>query len=266
MSIISSLTRLLQGIAGPVPFKPKPKRPAVTATQPSTKLPPLTADQINQLSQAFQSGKWAQLQSAYQSIPMQHVHPKMTGGNNGLGQANPALHAGPSHGANPSNGGAVSSFAGIAFTNRQTYGDLASEGIRAGELTGYRAWRIVEPHYWWDMSAQKGGKNDYWSLRSLTAGVEWKPGEVMEGDVREYGVYCFSNPHWCRMEVYQYRDHSTPVLAIGKVKIWGEIIEHDYGYRAQYAKLVSIEDIVGGEPSDQKEVLQALKARYEVAA
>lgn len=48
----------------------------------------------------------------------------------------------------------------------------------------------------------------------------------------------------------------------GTVKLWGTVIEHEFGYRAEFAAVNSI-DYVGGYLSSQKErILSALRKTY----
>ncbi len=49
---------------------------------------------------------------------------------------------------------------------------------------------------------------------------------------------------------------SGPLL-LGKVKIWGEIVEHEAGYRSQFGKIVSLDY---GDP----ELLDKLRKIYRV--
>ena len=48
-------------------------------------------------------------------------------------------------------------------------------------------------------------------------------------------------------------------FAIGKVSLWGDVIEHEQGYRAQYAYPYDIE-IIGGT----KEMADSLREQYQV--
>jgi hypothetical protein len=51
-----------------------------------------------------------------------------------------------------------------------------------------------------------------------------------------------------------------PRTAYGSVRIWGEVIEHAAGYRAEFARLVSIDGVY---PQDD-DLLAALRAKYGV--
>jgi hypothetical protein len=50
----------------------------------------------------------------------------------------------------------------------------------------------------------------------------------------------------------------TRTFVAGTVKMWGDVVEHERGYRAEYAKLNSIDEMHG--PGD----IDAIRARYGV--
>ena len=39
----------------------------------------------------------------------------------------------------------------------------------------------------------------------------------------------------------EYGYNARGVLLFGKVKIWGEIVEHEAGYRSQFGKIISLD-------------------------
>jgi len=49
---------------------------------------------------------------------------------------------------------------------------------------------------------------------------------------------------------------ATPLL-FGKVKIWGEVVEHEWGYRSEFGKIVSLDY---GDP----ELLEKFRKIYRV--
>ena len=51
-----------------------------------------------------------------------------------------------------------------------------------------------------------------------------------------------------------------PRTAYGSVRIWGEVIEHAAGYRAEFARVVSIDGVY---PQDN-DLLAALRGKYRV--
>ena len=143
-------------------------------------------------------------------------------------------------------------------------------GVRAGELIGYRAWLVLSDH----------------SLCSLAHHFVWEPGAVIEGDVDKVvnnlnwfitplifgGTYSYKDPIYLREEFGEITDglfpyltyigmhtYSTHGLAFGTIKCWGEVIEHEKGYRAQFAKLHTIDHVIGHHLN-----LHSLRERYKV--
>ena len=73
--------------------------------------------------------------------------------------------------------------------------------------------------------------------------------------MRRYGIYSFRDVIRSREE-YGYplsRGH----LLFGKVKIWGEVVEHEAGYRSEFARIVSLDY---GDP----ELLEKFRMIYGV--
>lgn len=123
---------------------------------------------------------------------------------------------------------------------------LPVEKILIGEIIGWRAWRL--------------NANDL--LGSFSQAKVWVPGEPMvarkvpSGDGE--GVYAFKSKRllydfvWiCEREWHDER----PVL--GQVHLWGNVVEHELGYRAEFASIVSLFD----GPK-----LAELRKRYQLVA
>jgi hypothetical protein len=107
---------------------------------------------------------------------------------------------------------------------------LNHEGIRAGEIIAYRAWRVIEPGF-----LRRGDD----LLHSVyIRNYVWLPDEPASGDVKTHGIYSFRHVIRCRGE-YSYNAYGP--LLFGKVKIWGEVVEHEAGYRSQFGKVVSLD-------------------------
>lgn len=108
---------------------------------------------------------------------------------------------------------------------------IENAGVRVGEVTGYRIWRV-----------------DGYRLRSITmSDVIWYPGEPMIGEPDNYprGVYAFSELHGMYRELansYQVANQFGSVngLVGGEVKMWGTVVEHRHGYRAEFAKITKL--------------------------
>lgn len=101
--------------------------------------------------------------------------------------------------------------------------------IRAGELVAYRAWEI---HY-------EAGKVVYESLHATGIWIDGKmtaqhaAGETVT-DYGAAGVYAWKTLKQARSYV---AGQSHKVIAIGEVELWGDVVEHDLGYRAERAKI-----------------------------
>ena len=143
-------------------------------------------------------------------------------------------------------------------------------GVRAGEIIGHRMWMIL----------------DNLELCSLAHHFIWQPGVTVEGKLDVVvdnsmfwktiygGVYSFNALEHITKELNEFdlEDLPRPIsfslcgspyfflhgLAIGTVKCWGEVIEHEKGWRSQYAKLTSITDVIG--PVD----INKLRRKYNV--
>ena len=112
-------------------------------------------------------------------------------------------------------------------TGFRTQTERAAEaGIRAGEVVGYRIWRVIG--------------NYLFSI--FMHDCEWMPGRPMTGDVDEAGVFAFKEPG-IQFDAYLY-ENLIPIgpssYVSGTVEMWGRIVEHEHGYRAEYAKIRSL--------------------------
>jgi hypothetical protein len=132
--------------------------------------------------------------------------------------------------------------------------DLKHEGIRVGEIIAYRAWRVIEST-WMRRTLMARCDNRLHSV--IIKDYVWFPDQPASGDVREHGIYSFKEVFRSR-EQYGFSLVAGPLL-FGSVKIWGEIIEHEVGYRSQFAKIVSLDY---GDP----ELLEKFRAIYGLNA
>ncbi len=140
---------------------------------------------------------------------------------------------GPSSGGGAFQGPSGAGSSTITFTPAIfNIGPYASEspieeaGIKAGEIVGYRCWCLVNG-----------------LLRSCyQTHVVWEPGKIMEGDpsLRNEGIHAFKD----RLSMGAYGcviDEACSIVS-GTVYLWGEVVEHERGYRASKAALASIDD------------------------
>ena len=103
------------------------------------------------------------------------------------------------------------------------YRTIEDAGIRAGEIIAYRAWKLTPEGF------LRGMFNDY----------DWKP-DAIEGpaDISWWGLHAFKT---LRQAVSQYEYCSVNGTVIfGTVALWGEVIEHERGYRAEFSKIVAL--------------------------
>jgi hypothetical protein len=212
-------------------------------------------------------------------------------------RASPQAHGSPAVGTGYSAGGAGTAWTPVAWnTNTVTISradwswssiDMALPepepptvpyaGIRTGELIGHRLWWLVDGQ-----------------LCSLAHRRLWQPGETIHGGIREIvdrniwgtwqvwgGTYSFfdaagyadevehmltnvkqfarmkaEGAMWMGTNWIAYQETATFVA--GTIRMWGEVIEHERGYRAEFAKLNSI-DVIYGDGD-----LEALRTRYGV--
>lgn len=168
------------------------------------------------------------LQRHYEQLKNQQLlnqQQNSLGGYYGLGQSHSSLHN------NSLNSSYFSSRLSTIPTPQQgptTARKIPREGIRAGEITAYRAWKITR---------------DGRYLRSVTVENIWLPESPMEGDINFcLGVHCFNSMAHLDNEIYC--DGYMSTLVLGSINIWGEIVEHQKGYRAQFASVRSLDRII----------------------
>jgi hypothetical protein len=123
---------------------------------------------------------------------------------------------------------------------------LKHEGLRVGEIIAYRAWLAINPR----LFRRGDGLLHSVYMRDYV----WHPGEPACGDVRTHGIYSFRDPIRSRKE-YDYSANEP--LLFGKVRIWGEVVEHEAGYRSQFGKIVGLDY---GDP----ELLEKFRKIYRV--
>lgn len=137
---------------------------------------------------------------------------------------------------------------------------LPKDDSRRVDLIGWRIWRVTALGY----------------LKAITADAVYLPGEVMAshkevGDAggSGTGVHVFKVFAGAANEIEKYAPHGGD-FAIGTVQLWGEVVEHERGYRAEKAVVRSIDGVVlpGKAPWDKEPALALafLRERYGVGA
>lgn len=135
---------------------------------------------------------------------------------------------------------------------------IPHEGIRAGEITGHRCWLL------------RGDR-----LHSVYMDqCVWLPDVPMEGDVRRaHGVHAFKE----RTDVYEYvylarvncmmgwSGSTSDIYVFGTVSLWGEVVEHERGWRAERARVLGLREMTCLEyPAnmDRDAALRDLRSAY----
>jgi hypothetical protein len=136
----------------------------------------------------------------------------------------------------------------ISNNDNQLARTLRHEGIRVGEIIAYRAWLVIEANWF------RRGDDLLHSV--FVRDYVWYPDRPASGDVRTHGIYSFRDAVRCR-EDYGYTQGRRGTLLFGKVKIWGEVIEHQAGYRSEFGKIVSLDS---GDP----ELLERFRTVYRL--
>lgn len=118
-------------------------------------------------------------------------------------------------------------------------------------------------------------------LSSIHQNRWWAPGSTMDGDVAKAGVFAFKRESLAIPLLYCYiRDarslmvegrnavsmlpqefahlRSANAIVLGTVKLWGDVVEHQYGYRAQFARIASLHEC------SNPEMLSAICTHYGV--
>jgi len=138
---------------------------------------------------------------------------------------------------------------------------LPKDDARRVDLIGWRIWRVTSLGY----------------LQAITADSIYMPGVAMVahteiGDAQSTasGVHAFKDFAGVAKESDDYRKQVGGAYAIGTVQLWGEVVEHERGYRAERAMIRSIDGVVlpNKSPWDKEPAaaLAFLRERYGVGA
>jgi hypothetical protein len=119
------------------------------------------------------------------------------------------------------------------------------EGIQLGEIEAWRVWRVKDNGLW-----------------SVTNDTFWPPSTHLEAHKVDIplgdGIHAFRTEERARFYWEAGYAGPMPVESVwGQLLLWGEIVEFEEGYHAQYAKVSKIVDGVGCD-------LDALRERYGV--
>ena len=144
-------------------------------------------------------------------------------------------------------------------------------GVRSGEIIAYRLWWVID------------GKLCSWIHRQI-----WEPGKAMQGDINAVvdscimpiygGVYGFASTTLAAVEVDCFIEetkryskqtfvhhcpiHETSLFVLGSIALWGEVVEHERGWRGEFAKVNSIDQLYNLDGPTDPAILQHLRTTY----
>lgn len=121
---------------------------------------------------------------------------------------------------------------------------IKSDGLIAGEIMAWRAW------HW-------NGKR----LRSIFVDYEWPTHKPALGEPGNgYGLHAFKEFHRTLSEYEQCLED----ILCGQVALWGDVIEFNQGYTAEFGKVVSLIKPVPRHHRVTDEKLAEIRALYQV--
>lgn len=158
-----------------------------------------------------------------------------------------------------------------AFSKPSPKPAVDDAGIRAGEIIAYRAWSVLN------------GK-----LRSMAAEFDWEPNgiplwykRIVSSRTRmDWPPVPYKSPNGVHEESAGFhafksmRDvefeyvpcDADDAVVYGQVKLWGTVYEHQFGYRAEYARIHRLMEYRSlRRYHDGHEILKSLREAYEVA-
>jgi hypothetical protein len=151
----------------------------------------------------------------------------------------------------------------ITFTNLSEPQPIENAGIRAGEIRAFRLWRVHGGHL----------------HSAYVQHFRWPQAAPALGNLEQGGIFAFKEPGPVLeyLRIHQMMDREASLYSsslglppftsihdiglrlkfvIGTVDLYGEVIEHERGYRAEYARVASLDQGFGDVD------LEALRARY----
>jgi len=126
---------------------------------------------------------------------------------------------------------------------------LGNPRIRAGEIIGWRIWGLCNG-----------------LLHSVFVSHLWRPGVFERATCKDsgpanLGYHAFKHRERAEREASWHIYDSIAV--VGSVEMWGEVIEHQCGWRSEYAAVRSITKIIGDcDFSRRQQLLRDLGEKY----
>lgn len=202
------------------------------------------------MNKAYQSQMQQQqqmlMQQAYAQSPPQIYNNSQLGGvqNGNWGAAQTASNSANSLSVNTLQRAANAIRAADERAYKDTREPLERAGTTFGEIIGWRMWTIRRGY-----------------LYAYSRDELWVPKEPMVGkpdDYNDAGIWAFKERKRAILKMLNDRHHSDRMTVCGSVMLYGTVIEHKDGYRAEYGMIKSLDDICGAEADndDPKEQLK----------
>lgn len=162
----------------------------------------------------------------------------MTGENNGHRHSSTQAPSNTARATNFPNMGASGTSTGWArtfgtFRNTSLFADA---GIRAGEIIGYRAWRLYDPEFAFSKLLVSAVQEYYWHPHETPPAVNFAEAWG--------GFYAFKTMDRIKEEMRGWGNKYFPMV-LGSVYMWGTVYEHSQGYRSEYAYPRSFDLVTG---------------------
>lgn len=161
----------------------------------------------------------------------------------------------------------------IGFNPAESIEEPESAGIKLGEVTGWRGWRVVGSVIM-DYENNECRTTIARPLRLssvMNQDCVWSPDKTVEahsiGVRKDHGVHAFKTEAEATQYIQKYvtwyaGDPNAPLMlpfALGQVSLWGQIYEFESGWHGEFAKVLSIDQVFGAD------CLGELRAAYGVA-
>lgn len=156
------------------------------------------------------------------TVPQLDPYQGLGGYRGGHWQAGSQAQSSALNAAYTTNLGAIGTQAAVARPD-----PVEDAGIRAGEIEAVRVW-ILKNGYLWSMFA-----NHVWSPGAVECG---KPDEGT-------GIHAFKTVGQAMANYGTYGCDDFPLI-IGSVLLWGTVIEHEKGYRAEFSSIKSLDEMI----------------------
>lgn len=133
-----------------------------------------------------------------------------------------------------------------------------------GELTAFRVWRVTDKP-----ELKSSYQQTLWPVAQIMKAHILPAENVQSGlygwksvfELVEYSrnIQASARGNW---DHERNQPHEVPVLCIGRVHLWGEVIEHERGYRAEFARIISLDDCIDENGKWDGEGLQRMRELY----